>query len=109
MGGWADSHEVAGTSYVFTKTIQMASIGAIFTSKYHTKQLNPWPNLSASRVVNSSRLSACQRDMEPFEGDPSTRGCLHDKPQKQATPKVARETFSINTCLNSWSMCTAID
>ena len=38
------SHEVAGKGYVFTKTSQMASIGVIFTSTYHTKQLNPWPN-----------------------------------------------------------------
>ena len=37
----------------------MASIGAIFTSTYHTRQLNPWPNSSASRVVNYSQLSAC--------------------------------------------------
>ena len=67
---------MAGKGDVFTKTSQMASIGAIFTSTYHTKQLNPWPNSSASRVVNYSRLSACQGDMEPFEGDPSTRGRL---------------------------------
>ena len=67
---------MVGKGYVFTKISQMASIGTNFTSKYHTKQLNSWPNSSASRVVNSSRLSACQRDMEPFEGDPSTRGHL---------------------------------
>ena len=29
----------------------MTSIGVIFTSKCHTKQLNPWPNSSSSRVV----------------------------------------------------------
>ena len=64
----------------------MASIGAIFTSTYHTKQLNPWPNSSASRMVNYSRLSACQGDMEPFEGDLSTRGrltSLRNKPQQK--------------------------
>ena len=49
----------------------MASIGAIFTSTYYTKQLNPWPNSSTSCVVNHSRVSACQREMESFEGDPS--------------------------------------
>ena len=32
--------------------------------------------LIASRVVNYSHLSYCQRDMEPFEGDPSTCGRL---------------------------------
>ena len=64
----------------------MASVGAIFTSTYHTKQLNPWTNSSASRVVNYSWLSACQEDMQPFEGKPSTRGrltCLRNKPQQK--------------------------
>ena len=79
--GWeggrrAGSHKVAGKGYVFTKTSQMVSIGAIFTSAYHTKQLNPWLNSSASRVVNYSRLSASQGDVEPFEGDLSTCGRL---------------------------------
>ena len=85
-GGAGGSHEVAGQGYVFTKTSQMASIGATFTSTYHTKQLNPWPNSSASRVVNYSRLSACQGEMEPFEGDQSTRGrltSLRNKPQQK--------------------------
>ena len=76
---------MAGKGYVFTKTSQMASIGVIFTSTYHTKQLNPWPNSSASRVVNYSQLSACQGDMQPFEGDPYTRGrltSLRNKPRQ---------------------------
>ena len=34
--------------------------------------------------MNYSRPSTCQEDMEPFEGDPSTRG-ISEKPQKQAT------------------------
>ena len=33
---------------------------------------------------------------------------MSDRPQKQATAKVAQATFSINTCLNCWSMCTTI-
>ena len=33
------SHKVAGKSYIFTKNNQMTSIGAIFTSMCHTKQL----------------------------------------------------------------------
>ena len=63
----------------------MASIGTIFTSTYHTKQLNPWSNSSASRVVNYGQLPACQRKMEPFEEHPSTHWCLtslRNKPQK---------------------------
>ena len=70
----------------------MASIGVIFTSTYHTKQLNPWPNSSASRVVNYSQLSACQGDMEPFEGDLYTRGrltSLRNKPQQKQPRKLS--------------------
>ena len=47
-----------------------------FTSKYHTKQLNPWPNSSGSCVVNYSQLFVCKREMEPFEDHPNTHGCL---------------------------------
>ena len=53
----------------------MTSIGAIFTSTCHTKQLNPWQNSSSSRVVIHSRLSACQGKIGPFKGHSSTRGC----------------------------------
>ena len=84
---------MAGKGYVLTKTSQMASFGVIFTSTYHTKQLNPWSNSSASRVVNYSQLSVCQGDMQPFEGDPYTRGRLtspRNKPQqKQAGQRSA--------------------
>ena len=75
-----------GQRLVFTKISQMASIGVIFTSTYHTKQLNPWPNSSASCVVNYSQLSACQGDMQPFVGDPYTCGrltSLRNKPQQK--------------------------
>ena len=36
---WAGSHEVVGRGYIHTENSQMASIEAIFTSAYHTKQL----------------------------------------------------------------------
>ena len=86
------SHEVVGKGYVFTKTSQMASIGVIFTSIYHTKQLNPWPNSLASRVVNYSQLSACRGDIQPFEGDLYTRGrltSLRNKPQQKQPRKLS--------------------
>ena len=35
----------------------------------HTKQLNTWPTLSASCMVIFSWLSACSREMKPFEGN----------------------------------------
>ena len=57
-----------------------------FSPPHITKQLNPWPNSSASRVVNYSQQSACQGDMQPFEGDPYTRGrltSLRNKPQQK--------------------------
>ena len=67
---------MAGKGYVFTKNSQMASIGVIFNSTYHTKQLYSWPNSLASCLVNYSWLSACQGDMKQFEGDPGTRELL---------------------------------
>ena len=45
----------------------MVSIGTIFTSTYHTKQLNLWPNSSASCVVNYSWLSVYQVEKDPFK------------------------------------------
>ena len=65
---------MVGKGYVITKNSQMASIGAIFTSTCHTKQLNPWPNSSASHVVNYNGLSPCQGKIGPFEGHLSTWG-----------------------------------
>ena len=79
VGRWgrSGSHEVAGKGSIFTKNREMTTTGAIFTSTCHTKQLNPWPNSSASRVVIHSRvhsrLSTCQRKMGPFKGYRSTR------------------------------------
>ena len=113
------SHEVVGKGYVFTKTSQMASIGAIFTSTYHTKQLNPWPNSSASRVVNYSWLSACQGDMDPFEGDLSTHGCLtslRNKPQQsrqgnfqhQYWPELLVNVYSYHLMVKSVSCCCVL-
>ena len=61
--------------YVFTKNREMISISATFTSTCHTKQLNPWTNLSASRMVIHSRLSACQGKIGPFKGHSSIHGC----------------------------------
>ena len=80
---WVSNHEAAGKGYVFTINSQM---GSILTSTYHTKQLYPWSNSSASRMTNYSWLSAYQGDMEPFEGNPSTCGCLtslRNKPQQK--------------------------
>ena len=60
--GRAGSLEVEGKGYVFPKLANSIH-WCHFTSKYHTKQLNPLPNSSANRVVNHSRLSTCQGKM----------------------------------------------
>ena len=77
---------------MFTKNREMTTIGAIFTSTCHTKQLNPWPNSSASRVVILSRLSACQGKMGPFKDYPSTRGRqtgLRNRPESKQTVQLS--------------------
>ena len=103
---------MARKGYVFTKTNKMASIGAIFTSTYHTKQLNPWPNSSTTCVMNHSRLSACQGDMQPFEPDPSTRGRLtsHSKSsadnlQHQYLPELLVNVYSYHLMVKSVPCC----
>ena len=99
-------HEVVAKGYVFTKTSQMASIGVIFTSTYHTKQLNPWPNSSASRVVNYSQLSACQGDMQPFEGDPYTRGRLTSL--SKSSPGNFQYQYQAELLANVYSHCLMV-
>ena len=104
------SHKVVGKGYVFTKTSQMASIGVTFTSTYHTKQLNPWPNSSASRVVNYSQLSTCQGDMQLFEGDLYTRGrltSLRNKPQQKQPGKLQHQ-YLAKLLVNVYSYCLMV-
>ena len=60
---------------------------------YHTKKLNPWSNSLASRQV-----TACQGDMEPFEGDPALVDA--SLALETSTAKVAWAIFSINALLN---------
>ena len=83
--------------YVFTKISKTAFIGVIFSSRYHIRQVTPWPNLSTSHVVNYSHLSAYQGDMEPFEGDPNTCGCLislRNKPQQKQPGKLSESVLA---------------
>ena len=82
----------------------MVSIDVIFTSTDHTKQLNPWPNSSASRVVSYSQLSACQGDMQPFQGDPSTHGrltSLRNKPQQKQPRQLSASILAwiVSQCI----------
>ena len=101
---------------MFTKNSQMVSIGAIFTSTYHRKQLNPRPNSSASVVVNYSQLSACQGDMEPLEGYQSTCGhltSLKNQPQQKQPgqlsasylPELLVDVYSYRLFVKSVSCC----
>ena len=103
-----DSHEVMGKGYIITKTSQMTSTGAILTLIYHTKQQNPWPNSSGNHMVNYSRLSIYQGDMQPFEGDLSTHGHLTDKPQKQATEKPPPRQLSVSVLAGIVSQCVQL-
>ena len=74
--GWVGSHEMADKGYVNTENSQMVFTGVIFTSTYHTKKLNPWPNSSASHVVNYSQLYTCQGDRKLFKDHQITHRCL---------------------------------
>ena len=67
------SHKVVNISSNKTENNQMASIGAIFSSTYYTKQLNPWPTPPASCVAD---LPAFPGKIEPVKYYPSIRGCL---------------------------------
>ena len=101
------SHKVAGKGYIFIKTSQMASIGVIFTSTYRTKQLNPWPNSSASHVVNYSQLSACQGDIQPFEGDPYTRGRLTSLRNKSSSGNFQHQ-YLAEFLVNVYNYCLMV-
>ena len=67
-------------------------------------------NSSASRVVNYSQLSACQGDMQPFEGDPYTRGhltSLRNKPQ-QKQPSNFQHQYLAELLVNVYSYCLMV-
>ena len=82
---------------VKTVNSQMASVVAILSSTYHTKQLNPWLTSPANGVVIYSYLSAWPGKMELLKDHPET---LSDKPHLQATAKAAWANLSTNTWLN---------
>ena len=88
---------MAGKGYVFTTNSQMTSIGAISTSICHTKQLNPWTNSSANRVLIHSQLSTCQGKMEPFEGHASTLGCQTGLRKKSERKQTVQASAIVNT------------
>ena len=73
--GAGSSSKVTGKSYVFTKTHQMASIGAIFTSTSH-KAAKFMAKLISQSYSELQPTVCLPRDMQPFEGNPSTHGHL---------------------------------
>ena len=98
----------------------MASIGTVFTSTiYHTKQLNAWPNPSASCMANYSWLSAFRGEKEPFKDHPSTCGCLtslRNKPQQslgklhyQYLPELLVNVYSCCLMKKSVSCCYGVE
>ena len=76
--GLVGSYEVVGKSSIKTENSQMASIGAIFSFTYYTKQINLWPTLPASCVVIYSCPSTCPGEMQPFKDHLSTCGHWQD-------------------------------
>ena len=99
----------------------MASIGIIFTSTYHTKQLNQWTN--SSHIHKSPYIMRTWSSLNQLCGESQPAVCLlrgdgatwtpelswiPDKPQKQATPKAAWKTSAFNTLPKCWLMHTAI-
>ena len=65
-----ESHEVAGKSSDIAENSYIASTDVIFSSTYHKKQQNAWPNSPGSHVVIYNWLYACQGKMEPFKDQP---------------------------------------
>ena len=107
--GQAGSHD---KGLINTENIQLASIGAIFTSIYHTKQLNPWPNISASHVVKYNQLSACQVEMWLFQDHSSICGHLTSQNkrslgnfQHQCLPELLVNVHSYPLMVKSVSCC----
>ena len=61
-----------------------------------------------SQLCGELQLAVCLPRGYTVIGRRPEHLCISEKPQKQATAKAAQTTFSINTCLNCQSMCTAI-
>ena len=99
---------MAGKGYIKTENSQMASNIAVFTSTYHTKQLNPWqPNSSANCVVKYSRLSVCQRERETFTDHLNTCVCLtshsRNKPQQKQPGQPSVPVYLPELLVNVYS------
>ena len=100
-----------GQSYDNIENSQEAFIGAIYTSAYHTKQLSPWPNSSASYMVSFSWLSACQGKMESFR---TTRALMHgyltslrNNPQQSSLSKYQQQ-YPDKLLVNVYSYCLRV-
>ena len=78
-----------------------------FTSTYHTKQPNPRQNSSASPVVNYSRLSACQGELEPFEGHSNTHGHLTSLRNKSSLSNFQHQ-YLAELLVNVYSYCSMV-
>ena len=85
----------------------------IFTSTCHTKQLNPWLKSSVSHVVIHSQLSEIETCLL-IKGNEAiimkTIQAFVDvwHTSETCTARAAWVTFSTDTWLNGYLMCTAI-
>ena len=88
-----ESHKVSGKNYIIIENSQVVSIDATLSSKYHTKQLNPWPNSLASCTYGELQpVSAYPGKMEPLRDNLSTHGyltSLRNKPQQKQPGKLS--------------------
>ena len=100
--GWAGTHKMVGKDYDFTKNNQMTSVGAIFTSTCHTKQLNPWANSSASRVVIHSHYCLLRKAKAIWR--PPKHMWMSDRLEKEAWVKADRSNFSSTKYMWCWSI-----
>ena len=92
----------------------MASIGAIYTSTYHAKQLNTWPNSSAGCVVSYRRLRLCQGIWSHLKVTLlSTHGCLtsfRNHPQQKQPWKLSAliPALIVSICAHHGEKCVLL-
>ena len=86
--GWAGSHEVADKGYVFTKTSQIASIGAHFHLSISHKAAKSMAIL-ITQSYGELQLAVCFLKEYPAIWRWYEHSWTSDKPQKQATAKAA--------------------
>ena len=105
-GGWVATKWEAQTKSTM-KTAKWDPLVPFSPPHINTKQLNPWPNSSASHIMKLL-LVVCLSRGDGAIWRPPEYLWMSEKPQKQATTKSAWAMFSTNTWLNCLLRCIAI-